>query len=155
MNHAHFIGCVGLWAATFTPAGVAAEQSLALPPDVVNIVTGGRWNTETTRGTFRVIVQTGGFEHILSRAQVDWIADPTDRDAPPSVVASRIAETGAWRLDNPRIVQRSGSWHVEFQALETHFTPPLRGKWVVDLGKPGELKATVQSSDLKVFLKER
>jgi len=59
MNHAHFIGCVGLWAATFTPAGVAAEQSLALPPDVVNIVTGGR-------------VEHGNHERHIPRYRSDW-----------------------------------------------------------------------------------
>ncbi|SRR6266567_2819933 len=155
MNRAHFIGYLGLWMAILAPVEVAAEQSLSVPPDVVSIVTGGRWNSGTSSGTFRVIVQTGGFEHVLSRAQVDWIADPTGRDDSSKVVASRVAETGAWRLDNPHIVRRSGRWHVEFQALETHFNPPLRGKWLVDLGKPGDLNATVQSSDLKAELRKR
>src|SRR5437870_4919300 len=147
MNPAQFIGYVGLLAAIFAPVSDAAEQSLAVPPDAVSIVTGGRWKSDTASGTFRVIVRTGGFEHILSRAQIGWIADTTDRDNGESVVASKVAETGSWRLDNPRIFQWSGSWHVEFQALETHFTPALRGRCVVDLGRPGDLKATVRRSD--------
>ena len=155
MNRAQFIGYAGLLAAMFVPVSGAAEQSLTVPPDVVSIVSGGRWKSDTASGTFRVIVQTGGFEHILSRAQIDWIADPTARDNGPSVVASRVAETGSWRLDNPRIFQRAGRWHVEFQALETHFTPALRGRCVVDLGGPGDLKATVRSSDVKAFLQKQ
>jgi hypothetical protein len=118
------------------------------------VVTGGKWKSDSASGTFRVIILTGGFEHILSQAQVDWIADPKDREEGPRVVASTVAETGSWRLDNPRIVQRSGTWKVEFQAVETHFTPPLLGKWIIDLGMPGNLKATLHSGDLKEFLQK-
>ena len=127
-----------------TPASGAAENILAIPVDVEAVVTGGRWTSDKLSGTYRVIVSAGGFEHIVSQVQVDWIVDAGGRDNPPRVVSSRIAETASWRLFRPRIVKRSGKWRVLLDGIEPHLTPTPRGIWTIDLGEPGMLTAKLR-----------
>ena len=119
---------------------LAQERPLsAAPIDIEYVVTGGRWSAGGYTGVYRVLVRTGGFEHVVSEAVVEWIStDPGQR----RIVHSKVAPTGAWRLDNPRFRGVEGAWRVELEALETHSTPAVRGKWVVRLGPPGELSAT-------------
>ena len=109
------------------------------PIDVVAVVTGGRWKAGSLQGVYRVVVRTGGFEHLVSQAQVDWIAYPGPESGEARLVKSMIAPTGSWRLDNPRLFKSGNTWRVELEGLETHFVPAERGKWVVRLGGPGKL----------------
>ena len=125
--------------AALAPASGSEQQTLAVPAEVETVVTGGQWKSDKQSGTYRVIVSTGGFEHIVSQVQVDWITETVDRDDPPRVVSSKIAETGAWRLFQPRIVKSGGKWRVLLEGIETHFTRPPRGTWTIDLGEPGIL----------------
>ena len=122
--------------------GAAWAQDRApstIPVDIEHVTTGGRWSAEGRSGVYRVLIRTRGFEHVVSEAQVEWIA--TDR-AEPEVLQAKTAPTGSWRLDNPRIHGESKTWRIELEALETHFSPAVRGKWVIRLGAPGEMSAT-------------
>ena len=117
-------------------------QLVAIPEDIATVISGGRWSYESRAGVNRVIVRTGGFEHIVSQAQVDWIADTTPNTGEaPQVVESKLVPTGSWRLDNPRIVKSGNGWLLYLDGLETHFVPAIRGQWVVRLGEPGKLSA--------------
>ncbi len=118
-----------------------AQAPVAISSDVSDVVSGGQWSSGSPSGIYRVVVRTGGWEHVVSQAQIDWIADPTERDQLPPVVKSVVVPTGSWRLDAPRIVRNASGWRAELTALETHFTPPVRGKWIVRLGGPGEAKS--------------
>jgi hypothetical protein len=115
------------------------RDQLAVPTDIQYVVTGGRWSDAGRSGVYRVLVRTGGFEHVVSEAHVEWISTDTTE---PQILVSKKAPTGSWRLDNPRFFAKGRSWRVEIEALETHFTPPIRGTWVLRLGGPGELSAT-------------
>jgi hypothetical protein len=132
---------IAVLCACLSPAVTLGQQVLAVPAEVETAVTGGKWKSGNATGTYRVIVMTGGFEHIVSQLQVDWIAETGNGDEPPRVVSSRMAETGSWRLLRPRIVQTSGSWRVLVEDIETHFNPAPRATWEIDLGQPGTLKA--------------
>ena len=137
--HAAAIGLVALVASQ-----AMAQQPVAIPADVETVVTGGKWRTGNSEGTFRIVVRTGGFEHIVSQVQVDWIALSADRDKSEHVVSSKIAETGSWRILRSRIVHRSGQWHALLEAIETHLNPAPRGTWEIALGPPGALKTTLR-----------
>jgi hypothetical protein len=127
------------------PVGHAnAQLTASVPVDVETIVTGGKWSAGGQSGIYRIVVRTGGFEHIVSQAQVDWIATSTDRDKPDQVVVSKIAETGSWRLLKPRITQASGQWRAVLDGVETHFNPAPRGTWDIVLGPPGVLKTSLR-----------
>ena len=120
-------------------ADAQARDQGAIPADVHYVVTGGRWSHAGRTGVYRVVVRTGGMDHVVSEAYVEWISTDTTE---PKILLSKKAPTGSWRLDSPRFRGQGRSWRVEIEALETHFTPPVRGTWVLRLGVPGELSTT-------------
>jgi hypothetical protein len=126
-------------------APVLAQQPVVLPADVETVVTGGRWRSGANEGTYRVVVRSGGFEHVVSQVQVDWVSNPTDQDKPQVVVASEIASTGSWRVGRARIVQRGKQWVAILEGVEPHFTPLQRGTWEVSMGSPGKLNAVLRA----------
>jgi hypothetical protein len=121
----------------------AAQEPMAISADVSTVVTGGSWSSGSLSGVYRVVVRTGGREHVVSSAQIDWIADSGGHDEEPRVVHSKVASTGSWRLDRPRIPRSGKVWRVELDGLETHFTETVRGKWVLRLGAPGEVQSAL------------
>ena len=121
--------------------GAHAQSPAVVPPNVEAVVSGGVWNAKELKGTYRAVVLTGGFEHVSSQLQIDWIADTEGNDKPSRVIASKVAETGSWRLGKPQIVKSANGWRVRVQGVEPHQTPQVRGIWVVELGPPGSLKA--------------
>jgi hypothetical protein len=123
---------------------VSAQSPTAIPVDVETVVTGGFWKSTNSKGRYRVVIRSGGFEHVVSELQVDWITEPEGNDKPAQVVASKIAETGSWRLDEPRIAKGTNGWHVTVNGVEPHMTPMPRGTWIVQLGEPGSLKVTLK-----------
>ena len=120
------------------------QATTTIPADVEAVVTGGKWSANGQNGTYRVIVSTGGFEHIVSQVQVDWIAHSNDRDTLDKVIASKIAQTGSWRLLTPRISRTGGQWRAVLDGVETHFNPAPKGTWEILLGSPGQLKTTLR-----------
>jgi len=140
--HMKMVGVLILLAAF--SATVVAQSPVPIPADVETVVTGGFWNSASSKGTFRVVIRSGGFEHVVSQLQIDWIADPEGNDKPARVVASRLAETGSWRLTTPRISKGSNGWRVTVDGVEPHMTPQVRGTWIVQLGEPGSLKTTLR-----------
>jgi hypothetical protein len=125
-------------------AQASAQPPLPLPSDVETVVSGGRWRSGGTEGGYRVVVRSGGFEHVVSQVQVDWISDPKDQDTPPSIVASEVASTGSWRIGCARIVQRGKRWIAILEGVEPHFTPLQRGTWEVTMDGPGKLTAVLR-----------
>jgi hypothetical protein len=109
------------------------------------VASGGYWKTATDEGTYRIIVQTGGFEHIVSSAQVDWIAFPKSQNDSPRLIVSKRADTGSWRLDTPVFKKFRGKWRIELRALEAHHNPAINGVSTIELGEPGVLKTSVNA----------
>jgi hypothetical protein len=121
-----------------------AQTPLRLPPDVETVVSGGRWGSGATGGSYRVVVRSGGFEHVVSQVQIDWVSDPKGQDTPSTVVASEVAPTGSWRIGRARIVLRGKQWIATLEGVEPHSTPLQRGTWEVTLGQPGKLTASLR-----------
>jgi hypothetical protein len=120
-----------------------AQEPVPIESDVTAVVTGGYWSSGALNGVYRVVVRTGGREHTISSAQIDWIAESANQDGETRVVQSKIAKTGSWRLDRPRILKSGNVWRVELDGLETHFEPAARGKWVLRLGAPGDVQSAL------------
>jgi hypothetical protein len=110
-------------------------------PTVAEVVTGGHWSSGGQSGFYRVIVRTGGFEHIVSRLTIEWLIEPT-RDDPPRVMRSvQVPElSGIARLDRPRIGQFLKGWRVWVQLTDTHSESGKQINRSIDLGPPGEIK---------------
>jgi len=58
----------------------------AVAPGVEAVVSGGYWEANGRAGRYRVIVMNHGFEHVTSRAFVEWLAD--SKDGEPSIIAT-------------------------------------------------------------------
>ncbi len=58
-----------------------------VPPEVVSVVTTGHWQSGQATGQYKIIVTTEGWEHLWSRAFVEWLPDPADPNAARKAVA--------------------------------------------------------------------
>jgi hypothetical protein len=119
---------------------VGAQTSVAVSPEVESVVTGGSWSSGVAQGTFRAVVTSDGFEHVVSQLQIDWISGPKSPNDESHVVSSKVVETGSWRLGTPRISKCARAWCVSIQGEEPHTTTRTRMQWVIELGEPGSLK---------------
>jgi len=63
-------------------ASSAWAQHVAVPSEVTTVITAGRWADAGASGSYRVVVVRDGWEHVWSRVYVEWLPDPTDRNAP-------------------------------------------------------------------------
>lgn len=121
----------------------SAQSSASVPAEVETVATGGYWVLDdSTRGTFRVVIETGGFEHIISDAHIDWIAEPTESDTPPRIVASTDipdVTNGGVHLMNPVFSRDGKQWILTIEAVNTHCDPARVDRWRVALGAPGKL----------------
>ena len=74
--------------APFITLLLATSSSVSgVQPDVSNVVSGGYWTAAGQSGIYRVVIVSGGFEHVVSRAYVEWIADPRSEQDEPKIVA--------------------------------------------------------------------
>ena len=67
--------------------GLAREESdvSALNADVVSVVSRGEWQAAGRSGFYRLVVVSGGYEHVTSRLYVQWVEMPRDSSTPSRV----------------------------------------------------------------------
>lgn len=56
----------------------AINDAKGTPVSIHTVQTGGSWESGKQEGFYRVVVVAGGFEHVIARLYVQWIA--TDQD---------------------------------------------------------------------------
>ncbi len=121
----------------------AAQTDGQVPLDVETVISGGYWQVDdSAHGSFRVIIETGGFEHLISEARVEWVAEPTESDTPSRLLATApLTETtgGGVHLVNPVLVREDKRWILTIEAVNTHCDPVGIDRWRVALGAPGSL----------------
>jgi hypothetical protein len=114
------------------------QDSLVVDPSITDIVSGGHWAAAGQEGYYRIIIRTGGYEHVNSELTVEWLAER--RDAGPIVVRSlTVKELRINRLDHPKIDQYLKGWRVWVQQTDTHRDPGSTRTRIIDLGVPGQL----------------
>ena len=88
------------------PAIALAQDTLKLDPTVTFVVSGGHWTADGTEGNYRVIVRSGGFDHIVSELFVQWVQDPRSENDSTAVRASVKVDSlsGIWSLGQPKFV---------------------------------------------------
>ena len=130
------------WAPIFIGGGLVAQDSRPIDPTVAAVVSGGQWIDSTSSGQYRVVVRTGGFEHVGSQLAIDWIREPrsvSDTDVVSAhAVITEIPE-GIYSLDVPQLTCDSRKCQVVVTGLNTR--DGSRGRWVVMLGSPGQYHA--------------
>jgi len=133
--------CVGLAAA---PGSSTAQSSTPLAPDIETVVSGGSWSQDSLSGYYRVIIRTGGFDHILSTLQIDWVTETTE-SADSRLVRSRLAEdinAAGSRLSDPVFHLDSAfglGWVLSLHSFNTHLDQASEETLYIQLGPPGEM----------------
>jgi hypothetical protein len=90
----------------------------SIPVEIETVITGGYWAQGTAGGSYRVIIRTRGFDHLLSSLTVQWIADP-DLNLPRRVVASKTIEMLV-RLSDPQFSLEQDMWFLGVSNIDTH-----------------------------------
>ena len=81
----------------------------ATVPGIHTVQSGGFWDTRQQEGFYRVVVTSGGFEHVIARLFVQWIT--TDQDTREYKVVRTVAvkEVGIASVIVPAVKFVTGS----------------------------------------------
>ena len=117
-------------------AKLNGQDSTPLDPTVSYVVTGGRWSDSTGGGEYRVIVRTGGFEHVGSALSIEWLQEPRNQDDPGTVTCSRHSGfQGIWLLELPRLTCNRTQCQVQVRGTNTRNDE--KGSWTITIQHPG------------------
>lgn len=119
-------------------ASAVAQESPAVDPSVVSVVSGGYWETPGNRGSYRVIVFRGGFEHVSTWVVAEWLREPQSSAEQETVKTSRqLVGPGFFSLDTPRLSISGDRVQVRLEGVYTH-EPGRHVTCVFDLLPTGE-----------------
>lgn len=83
---------------------LAAPTAVAWPDEATTpatTISGGHWKADAREGTYRVVVESVGFEHVSCRVWIEWMSLP--EPGQPARVAARVpfaeVSTGFWSCD--------------------------------------------------------
>ena len=111
----------------------------ALNADIVSIVSGGEWQGDGRNGFYRLVVVSGGYEHVTSRLYVQWVQESQDSSTPSRVVHTKnVFGDSLYSLGVQTISLVQRSWQATVDGSDGHGQPPRPGQWVLALGPPGE-----------------
>jgi len=120
-----------------------AQNGPSIPPEVETVISGGDWITkDSVEGHYRIVIETEGLEHLISRLRVEWIADPSKSDTPAKIVAVQEVPIGAGGvyLTAPTIGLEVGRWILTVDATNTHCDPMPTERWRIALNLPAQAK---------------
>lgn len=91
--------------ALFALAASAKPPRATIDPAVDSVVSGGYWTDGEDRGTYRVVVRSDGFDHIVSEITIEWLSDPRGEDEGPSVHECVVVKEGQglWRVADSKL----------------------------------------------------
>ena len=128
--------------------GTASAQHVEVAPEVTSVATVGRWQNGGNSGSYRVVVVRDGWEHLWSRVYVEWLPDPTEREAPtptPVSVQELIPPgipQGAAVLDASARGLSLGILEVTVRATSNMQVGAKRQTFVFRANQPGIVKLT-------------
>lgn len=123
------------------PTGFAAPDEAATP---ATTIAGGHWKADTREGTYRVVVESVGFEHVSCRVWIEWMASP--ESGQPARVTARVpfaeVSTGFWSCDpEGKAISLSGN---TLTIGATHTYSQEARTFEASLGAPGEYRMAGQ-----------
>ena len=127
-------------AGTAAPYGLLAQQPApAVPVALEFAVTGGSWHADSSRGQYRVLVLTGGFEHMVSEFHLQWVSDPGMSDSAAVLRSVPIDEVnGVLRARSaPTIQHGPAGTRITIALVDSHSPNAAGRRCVVTPGLPG------------------
>ncbi|HET7024701.1 MAG TPA: hypothetical protein VFI39_05810 [Gemmatimonadales bacterium] len=129
--------------------GARAQAAPSISPDVDAVATGGYWTLGDQEGHYRLIIVSGGFEHVVSQIYLQWLAQPASPDDSVTVVASielTDIDSGGWALSDPQFARRDTHWEATVDGQNSHMDPMPQAQWLVILGTPGKYTVAEERS---------
>lgn len=127
-------------------AGAASAQHVSVAPEVTSVNTLGRWQAKNDSGSYRVVVVRDGWEHVWSRVYVEWLKDPSGREAPTQapvsvqeLVPPGIAQ-GTAVLEATARASKAGTIEITVRATSNMEVGAKARKFIYAAGQPGSTK---------------
>jgi hypothetical protein len=128
---------------SFLVAAPCVAQTDADQAELLGTLTGGSWHSRDGQGSYRVIFENVGFEHVSCRVWIEWLATPASGKKPPGQPPRLVARalyneisSGFWSC-NPKRAGLAGA------TLTLHAQHAYSGedhKFCAVLGAPGEYR---------------
>jgi hypothetical protein len=130
------------------PGSLLAQEPKNVDPHLLYAVTGGYWERGDVHGQFRILVYSGGFEHIISHVFVQWLRDPQASDQPPELVASEpirpINDQPTWSVGLPSLVsEKRNVAIVNLKMVNSHTEENETRTCILRLALPGQYTVTL------------
>ena len=121
-------------------APLAAQQAPAVPVNLEFAVTGGDFLADSASGQYRILVFTGGSDHIVSEFHLQWVRDPSGEDSATVVSSVPINElNGVWRAAGTPVIRRTAArTTVLIDVVDSHGAMSGRRHCVVTPGAPSK-----------------
>ena len=130
----------------------SAQTAPVVPPSVTAVETGGYWVSGDQEGQYRLIIESGGFEHVVSQIYLQWLAQPASQQDSTAIVASvelTEIDAGGWVLYGPHFVRRGTHWQATVDGENSHVDPMPKMRWRLTLGPPGKCTVTEEPAKSK------
>ena len=89
---------------------LAAQEAPVVPVDLEFAVSGGAFQVDSMWGRYRILVLSGGSDHIVSEFHLQWVRDPSGDDTATVVSSVPINElNGVWRAAGAPVIRRTGA----------------------------------------------
>lgn len=119
-------------------AGALAAAETGVAPNVSAVVEGGHWSEPGIgEGRYRVVVVTGGFEHVSSRVVADWKADGDESGNATIAHTVELVAPDAYSLGAPTIAVTKDGVRVDIAGAAT-YAPDKQVTCRFDLAPGGE-----------------
>jgi hypothetical protein len=121
-------------------APLAAQEAPVVPGDLEFAVTGGGFQLGSAWGRYRIIVLSGGSDHIVSEFHLQWVRDQSGEDSAHVVSSVPINElNGLWRAIGAPVIHRTAAGTtVLIDVLDPHGAMPGKRHCVVTPGAPSK-----------------
>jgi hypothetical protein len=142
MAHARiFLVLTLLLAPEAAPAQNAILRQVdSITTSVETVISGGYWEADGVRGTYRVVVLTDGFEEIRRTVIVQWLAE--DQEHHDVVIRSSVDLAGIagsyWSLDDPRLWSQGRTWRLAVKTTAMPMEQPT-DSLTFELAKPNQV----------------
>lgn len=120
----------------FQAAGAMAET--AADASLVRVLDAGRWTEGAAKGTYRIIVEEVGFEHVSCRVRIQWLASAAAGRDGKLVAEQSFAEvsSGFWSCGTGKQSISLSAGNV-LQVRATHAYSGEPCMFTAKLGTPG------------------
>jgi hypothetical protein len=104
-----------------------SEYSLTLSPELAYLTSGGYWQQGSTSGRIRVLIYSGGHEHVTSKVILQWLTDPTPKRPQHIIAGVHVTELdGIYSFVDPRVQTVDGILTVYLSGVNSHTGESVR-----------------------------